>query len=211
LRRTILVASLVFLLAAAAFGGTMFRSDPGHSSATFTVRHMLVTNVPGRFKEMTVMVDYDEADVTKSSVKAVIKTGSIDTDHARRDDDLRSANFFDAANHPEITFESKRIEKRGDNFVAIGPLTMRGVSKEIELPFEILGKIKDQRGRARMGVHAAITIDRFEWGIAWNRLLEGGGAVVGREVKIELNLELIEVPAEPPAPPTPAAPPTQAG
>jgi polyisoprenoid-binding protein YceI len=200
----------VVWLASAALAGTPFRSDASHSSATFSVRHMLVTNVPGRFKEMAVTVDYDEADITKSSVKAVIKTASIDTDHQRRDDDLRSANFFDAANHPEITFESKRIEKRGDKFVAIGPLTMRGVSKEIELPFEILGKIKDQRGRARMGVAAAITIDRFDWGISWNRLLEGGGAVVGREVKIELNLELIEVPAEPPPPAAPAAPPTQA-
>jgi len=186
----LIAASLVGLIPV--WGADEFVIDPVHSSIEFSVRHMMVTNVRGRFREFSGTIFYDEKDITKSSVRVTIKTASIDTGNADRDNHLRSPDFFDAAKYPEITFASTRIEKRGDEYVCIGTLTIRGVSREVAIPFRILGVVRDQRGNTRLGVEAGLTINRLDYGVSWSRALEGGGLVVGNDVKIELNVQAIK-------------------
>ena len=177
----------LFVLTTAAFAADQFQIDPVHSSANFTVRHMMISNVNGRFTDISGTITYDDADVTKSSVTAVIKTASVNTDNSGRDKDLRSARFFDVDKYPEMTFNSKRIEKRGGQLVAIGTLTIKNVSKEVEVPFEI-SKGKTPMG-VRVGVSAALKINRQDFGVSFNATLDGGGLVVSDDVKIELNVE----------------------
>ncbi len=188
----ILTASLAIALSCApAWSADEFVIDSVHSSIEFSVRHMMVTNVRGRFREFSGTIFYDDKDITKSSVRVTIKTASIDTGNENRDNHLRSPDFLDAAKYPEITFVSTRIEKRGEDYVCIGTLTIRGVSREVALPFRIFGVVKDPRGSTRMGVEAGLTINRLDYGVSWSRALEGGGLVVGNEVKIELNVQAI--------------------
>jgi len=190
---TLLVVAIVAALPAAA---QEYRIDPSHSSANFIVRHMLVSNVNGRFAKMSGNLYYDEKAPEKSWVKAVIDASSVNTDNADRDKHLRSADFFEVEKHPQITFESKRVEKRGDDFAAFGTLTMKGVAREIELPFEFLGKVKDPRGRIRAGFEATTVLNRKDYGINWSRMMDTGGAVVSDNVKISLQIEAVEVPPE---------------
>lgn len=192
-------SALLFVLAASAsaLAADQYKIDPNHSSATFSVRHMVISNVPGRFSDVSGNIVYDEADISKSSVEARIKAATITTDNEGRDKHLKSADFFDVEKYPEITFKSKRVEKRGSQLVAIGTLTMKGVSKEIELPFE-LNKLVTARGTT-IGVVAETKLNRQDYGVSWNRAIEGGGAVVSDEVKIALSLEAR------PAAPAPAA------
>lgn len=175
-----------------ALSADQYTIDPVHSSIGFSVRHMMVSNVKGKFKDVSGTIVYDAADITKSSVNVTIKTASISTDNDQRDNHLRSPDFFDAANNPDITFQSKRIEKKGTGYVAVGTLTMRGVPKEVSMPFAILGTVKDQRGRGRLGVEASLTINRMDYGISYSRALDSGGLVVSNEVKIELNVEAVQ-------------------
>ncbi|MDZ7344551.1 MAG: YceI family protein [candidate division KSB1 bacterium] len=167
-----------------------YEIDPVHSNIGFTVRHMVIAKVSGGFKKFSGTILYDEKDITKSSVNVTINATSIDTDNERRDNHLRSADFLNAAEDSVITFISKKIEKRGDGYVAIGDLTIRKVTKQIELPFKILGKIEDSRSK-RIGIEAGLTIDRFDYDVKWDRTLETGGLVVSREVDVNLTIEAI--------------------
>jgi polyisoprenoid-binding protein YceI len=183
--------SVLVFLAANGFAAEKYEIDAVHSNVGFTVRHMLVAKVSGKFKEFSGTIIYDEKDITKSSVNVTIKTASIDTDNERRDGHLRSADFFDVENHPEITFASKKIEKRGDGYVAIGDLTIRGATKQIELPFQILGILKEAKGNSRIGIEAGATLNRFDYGVKWDRKLDTGGLVVGENVEINLTVEAV--------------------
>ncbi len=175
----------------AAIPSGAYAIDPAHSSINFSIRHMMINNVRGRFNDFAGTILYDDSDITKSSVEFTVKVASINTDVAPRDEHLRKADFFDAAKHPEMTFKSKRIERRGrDSYVAIGDFTLRGVTKEIALPFKLFGAIKDNRG-ARIGVEAATTINRQDYGVSWSRTMDGGGLTVANEVTVELMLEAV--------------------
>jgi polyisoprenoid-binding protein YceI len=167
--------------------------DPAHSSVGFSVRHLGINDVPGRFREFSGSIQYDPANVTNSSVTFAAKAASIDTAVERRDAHLRSADFFDVANHPEITFKSTRIEKKGSQeFVAHGDFTMRGVTKQIAIPFKLHGTITDQRGKMRLGVEAGLTINRQDYGVSWSQKLDSGGLVVANDVKVTLLLESVK-------------------
>jgi polyisoprenoid-binding protein YceI len=195
MRFRVAVPVLSLFLASLAFAAEDYKIDPVHSSANFSVRHMMVSTVTGRFAGgVSGTIHYDDKDVSKSSVKAAIKVASVNTDNENRDKDLRGANFFDADKYPEITFESQRVEKRGNNYVAIGNFTMKGVTKQIELPFAIGGRINDGKGRGRIGIQSSTTLNRQDYGVSWNRTVEGGGVVVGNEVKIDLDVEGTLVP-----------------
>jgi polyisoprenoid-binding protein YceI len=161
--------------------------DKVHSGANFSVRHMMLSNVHGRFSDVSGTINYDEKDVTKSSVTAVIKTASISTDNENRDKDLRSANFFDTDKYPEATFKSTKVEKRGDQLVAIGDLTIKGVTKQVEMPFELV-KANTPMGPG-IGVNATLKINRQDFGVNYNRTMDNGGLVVGNDVTLELNVE----------------------
>jgi len=193
-KRNLLVAGLAvfFLSAGGAFGADKFDFDPNHTQIGFAVKHLVISTVRGKFNEFTGTILYDPTDITKSSVTLLIRTSSINTGVEMRDNDLRSANFFDAANYPEITFQSTRIEKKDAGYIAVGTLDMHGVSKEVAIPLTVSERIKDQRGKVRFGVEGTLTIDRRDWGLTWDKRLESGGLVAGNEVKIELSVEAVK-------------------
>ena len=181
------VLAAILILSVSAFAADALQIDPAHSSINFRVRHMLISNVPGSITGITGTINYDDKDLTRSSIEAVIKVSTINTNNEGRDKDLRGANFFDTDKYPEARFVSKRIEKRGDNYFAIGDLTIKDVTKEIELPFE-LAKNNTPAGPA-IGVSASTTINRKDYHITYNRVMDNGGAVVSDDVKLEINLE----------------------
>jgi polyisoprenoid-binding protein YceI len=187
------VAMLVSLLyVGSAIAVDTYKTDTSHTLVGFTVRHFMITKVRGKFNEFTGVIVYDENDITKSSMRGTIKVASIDTDDQKRDEHLRSPDFFDAATHPEITFSSKRVEKRHNGPVLIGDLSIRGTTKEVAIPFVITGKIVDPRGRTRIGFEATLQINRKDYGVAYHRLMDNGGLVVGDTVDIELIGEAIK-------------------
>ena len=194
--RTFLTA-LAAIAVIAAFAATStaadkFAVDRSHSSVGFTVKHMVVSKVKGFFNDYTVDIVYDDKDITKSSVEVSIKTASIDTREAKRDDHLRSPDFFDAAKFPEIIFKSKRIEKSGEGFVAVGDFSMRGVTKEIKLPFTFAGVVTDPYGNTRLGLSAATKLNRQDYGVSWSKTLDNGGLVVSDDVEVSIEIEAIK-------------------
>jgi len=194
--RTFLTA-LAAIAVVAAFAATStaadkFAVDRSHSSVGFTVKHMVVSKVKGFFNDYTVDIVYDDKDITKSSVEVSIKTASIDTREAKRDDHLRSPDFFDAAKFPEIIFKSKRIEKSGEGFVAVGDFSMRGVTKEIKLPFTFAGVVTDPYGNTRLGLSAATKLNRQDYGVSWSKTLDNGGLVVSDDVEVSIEIEAIK-------------------
>lgn len=174
-----------------ALAADVYMTDTAHTLVGFTVRHLVITKVRGKFNEFVGTITYDENDVTKSSLHGTIKTVSIDTDDAKRDEHLRSTDFFDAATHPEITFASKRIEKKGEGYVMIGDLTIRGTTKEVAMPFTLTGKIT-HRGKTRIGFEASLQINRKDFGVSYHRLTDTGGLVVSDTVDIDLIGEAIK-------------------
>ncbi len=185
--KTLRLFGVLLLLAGVAFAADEYKIDSAHSAANFSVRHMLISTVHGRFSNVSGTIIYDEKDPSKSSVEAVIKADSINTDNEGRDKHLKSADFFEVEKYPEITFKSKRVEKRGNQLVAIGTLTMKNVSKDVELLFDV-AKLDTPRG-AMIGVGATTQINRQDFGVSWSRKLDNGGLAVSDDVKIELNLE----------------------
>jgi polyisoprenoid-binding protein YceI len=173
---------------------TQWQIDPAHSAAHFSVRHLMISNVRGEFGKVGGNVVLDPSDLTKSTVEVSVDTATIDTREPQRDEHLRSADFFDVANHPAITFRSKRITAAGtDRFKVTGDLTIRGVTREVT--FDVEGPvpaIKDPLGNVRTGISATAKINRKDFGLVWNMLTEAGGVVVGDEVSIAFESELIQ-------------------
>jgi polyisoprenoid-binding protein YceI len=179
--------------------GGDYNIDPAHSIIGFSIRHLEIAWVEGRFKDFKGTVRFDESDVTKSTVEFSAKIESIDTGVEPRDKHLRTADFFDAAKYPEMTFKSTRVERKGgDKYVLHGDFTLKGVTKPVALPFTVTGAIKDPWGNTRFGVSAQTKIDRRDYGITWGKALENGGFDVGNEVTIDLQLEAVK-PAPKPA------------
>ncbi len=191
--RTIQV-SLIALVLTASFASTSeWGIDPQHSGITFRVKHMMIANVKGRFEKFDAQLNYDEADLAKSSVRAMIEAASIDTDNEKRDTHLRSADFFDVEKYPQMTFASKRFEKTDDGIKVIGDLTIRGVTREVTVNIdEITPQQKDPWGGTRFGVSASAKLDRTEFGLLWNQTLETGGLLVGNDVYINIDLEMVK-------------------
>jgi polyisoprenoid-binding protein YceI len=176
-----------------------YKIDPAHSVIGFAIRHYEISLVRGRFKDFTGTIRYDEADVSKSSVEFAAKIESIDTGVDARNAHLRTADFFDAAKFPELTFKSTRVERKAkDQYVIHGDFTLKGVTKQISFPFTLTGAVKDARGNTRIGVAAQTKIDRRDYGITWGKPMANGGLDVGNEVMIDLQLEAV-MPAPKPA------------
>jgi polyisoprenoid-binding protein YceI len=188
--------------------------DPSHTTAQFTVRHMMVTDVKGQFGKVAGTVNLDDKDPTKSKVDVVIDVSTIDTREPKRDGHLKSADFFDVANHPHITFKSTKIVKAGKGkFKVTGDLTMRGVTKSVVL--DVSGPtdpVKNLMGKMVRGAEITGKINRKDWGLTWNKPLEAaGGVLVGDDVKIDIGAELVEKTSAPAAaPPAPATTGTEA-
>jgi polyisoprenoid-binding protein YceI len=182
----------VLAISGAALAADEFKIDPNHSSVNFAVAHMGVSTVLGRFTSFEGKIVYDDKDITKSSVNVTIKTASITTDVTARDNDLRSANYFDVEKFPEITFQSKSVEKKGNDLVAHGTLTIRGVSKDVDIPFELKGPADTGRGKV-MGAHGSLTIKREDFGVG------KASPMIGGDIKIDLYVEARLAPPAPPA------------
>jgi polyisoprenoid-binding protein YceI len=163
--------------------------DPVHSRVGFSVRHMMVTTVRGVFSKFQGTIDLDQADFTRSTLEGRIETDSIDTGNADRDNHLRTTDFFDAKTSPTMTFKSTSIEKKGDDYVVHGHLTLRGVTKPITLQAEYAGTAKNPYGEMIIGVSASGSISRKEFGLVWNAALETGGVAVSDTVKLELDVQ----------------------
>jgi len=173
--------------------GGEYKVDPAHSIIGFAIRHYEINWVEGRFKDFTGTINYDEKDVAKSSVEFTAKVESIDTGIEPRNVHLRTGDFFDVAKYPEMTFKSTRVERKGkDRYVLHGDFTLKGVTKQVALPFTITGAIKDPRGNMRFGIDAQTTINRRDFGITWGKPLDGGGMDIGNEVTIKLQLEAVK-------------------
>lgn len=169
-----------------------YRIDVGHSELTFRIRH-LMSRANGTFRDWAGTITADPADWSTGSVDVTIQAASIDTRHDRRDTDLRSENFFDVANHPTITFRSTRVEVNGSRITVTGDLTMKGISKPVILTGEFLGRMGTGTQRERIGFSATGKLNRTDYGIVWNRAVEGGGVLLGDEVEITLAIEAIRM------------------
>ncbi|MCA9756178.1 MAG: polyisoprenoid-binding protein [Candidatus Eisenbacteria bacterium] len=165
--------------------------DGSHSSVDFKIRHFF-TKVPGKFNTVTGEIQFDPAAVEKGSVMVTIPVESVDTNNEKRDGHLKSPDFFDAANHPEITFKSTKFHKEGDTIKVDGLLNMRGVEKPVTLDVEFLGAGPDAWGGTRAGFEATTKLNRKDWNIEWNTVLDNGGTVLGDEVEISLAIEAIQ-------------------
>lgn len=173
---------------------TQWQIDSAHSAAHFSIRHLMIANVRGDFSKLSGSVFLDPADLTRSTVEASLETASINTREPQRDAHLRSPDFFDAATHPAITFRSKRVTPAGpDHFKVTGDLTIKGVTKEVTLDLEgPTPSVKDPWGNVRAGITATAKINRKDFGMAFNALLEGGGVVLGDEVSITIDAEVVQ-------------------
>jgi len=184
----------LFLFCGSALAADQYKIDPVHSNVGFAVKHMVVNTVHGRFNDWSGNIVYDDKDLAKSSVNVTIKTASINTENSQRDTHLKSPDFLDVEKFPEITFQSKSVEKQTDGFVAHGVLTIRGVSKNVDLPFKINGPIKAGDSNL-LGAEASLTINRQDYGVAWSKSLAPGELVVANDVKIDINVEAMQVKA----------------
>jgi polyisoprenoid-binding protein YceI len=175
-----------------------YNIDLAHSIIGFSIQHNEINLVSGRFKDFKGSIHFDDKDVTKSSVEFTAKVESIDTGIAARDNHLRTADFFEVAKYPDMTFKSTAVARKGKAYILTGDLTLKGVTKQVSLPFTITGAIKDGRGNTRMGIAAQTKIDRRDYGIVWGHALPGGGFDVAHDVTIDLHLEAVQ-PAPKPA------------
>ena len=172
---------------------TTWKIDPAHSHIEFGVRHLMITTVKGRFGTVDGIIRTDEADRSKSEVDVNVDVASIDTREPQRDAHLRSADFFDVEKFPTITYRSRKvIEAKANEFEVVGDLTIHGVTREVALNVTDEGRTKDPWGGERAGFTATTKIKRGDFGLTWNQALETGGFVVGDDVKITLDLELVK-------------------
>ncbi|MEO9255591.1 MAG: YceI family protein [Tepidiformaceae bacterium] len=167
--------------------------DPAHSSVEFAVKHMIISSTKGRFQRYAVEATIDESNLANSQALVTIEIDSLDTRDEGRDKHLRSADFFDSANFPKMTFQTKRLQPKGGNdYEIVGDLTIRDVTKEVVLDGEVTGPVKDPWGGTRVGLSAHTKINRKDWGLNWNSVLEAGGVLIGDDVRLNIETELVK-------------------
>jgi polyisoprenoid-binding protein YceI len=188
------ISTIITLSLPALAFATTWNIDPEHSNVGFKVRHLMVSNVKGSFEKNSGVVDINDRDITKSKVEVSIDTASINTNVQKRDEHLRSADFFDVATYPTMTFVSKKVAKAGkDKLKVTGNLTLHGITREVVLDVEGPSKeSKDPWGNLRRGATAVAKINRKDFGLTWNKALETGGVAVGEEIVISLEIEMIK-------------------
>lgn len=195
LSRTTISATLAAVLAvSAAATTTTWQIDPQHTAAGFAVKHLMISTVRGQFKGVTGTVNWDDQDISKSTVDINIDANTVDTSEPKRDADLKSDKFFDVGKYPTITFKSKKIEPVSAGKLKItGDLTIHGVTKEAVLDVEgPTPPVKDPWGNTRVAANATTKVNRQDFGVKWNANMDGGGVVVGDDVAITIDLEMIK-------------------
>ncbi|HJZ64462.1 MAG TPA: YceI family protein [Candidatus Acidoferrum sp.] len=194
IRKFALAMGLIGAMAPEAPAATTWKIDPAHTAAQFAVKHMMISTVRGEFKGVNGTVIWDEQDVTKSRVDVTIDTKTVNTGEDQRDQDLRSAKFFEVEKFPTMTFKSKKVESvGGDKLKITGDLTMHGVTKEVVLDVEgPTAPVKDPWGDIRTAANATAKVNRQDFGVKWNANMDGGGVVVGDTVTITIDLEMVK-------------------
>jgi polyisoprenoid-binding protein YceI len=195
LRRIAVLAGFVLLGCTASLAATStWKFDPMHTAAQFSVRHLTISTVRGAFSKVSGTGEFDDQDVSKSSVDVSIDVSTVDTREPARDKDLRSEKFFDVEHFPAMTFKSTKVEQAGAGKLKVtGNLTIRGVTKEVVLDVDgPTAPIKDQYGNQRAAVNATTKINRQDFGVKWNATIDNGGVVVGDEVSINIDAEMIK-------------------
>ena len=193
-RIMIAVSAIIMLVMPNVVLASTWNIDPDHSNIGFKIRHLMVANVKGNFVKFSGTVAINDNDITKSKVEVSIDTASINTNVQKRDAHLRSADFFDVAKYPTMTFISKKVVTSGkDHLQVTGDLTLHGITKEVVLDVEGLSReSKDPWGTMRKGATATTRINRKDFGLVWNQVLETGGVAVGEEVTITLEVEMVK-------------------
>jgi len=198
LARAISVAALAATLSLpAAAASSTWQIDPNHSAAQFAVRHLAISTVRGAFTKVNGTIQFDDKDISKSSVEVTIDADSVDTRVPNRDKDLRSDHFFDVQKYPTITFKSTKVEQVEPGKLKVtGDLTIHGVTKAVVLDVEgPTAAVKDPWGNQRAAANASTKINRQDYGVKWNATMDGGGLVVGDDVAITIDLEMVQKPA----------------
>jgi polyisoprenoid-binding protein YceI len=174
-----------------------YKIDADHSTVGFKIKHLAISTVPGRFTEFSGTFSFDPANIAASKANATIAAKSINTEQKKRDDHLRSPDFFDASQFPEITFKSSTVtEIDKENFKVIGALTIHGVTQSVTLDVTYTGSAKDPWGNDRAAFTATTKLNRKDFGLTWNKLLESGGLLVGEEVSVTIEIEGIKIPSK---------------
>jgi len=196
MRKSAVFAMVLCLAAPGLALSAPWEFDAAHTGVHFKVRHLMVSHVRGDFEKFSGKIVYDESDVTKSTADITIESASINTRVAKRDEHLRSPDFLDVAKYPAITFKSKKVEKAGDGRLKVtGDLTIKGVTREAVLDVEgPTPAIKDPQGNTRVGGSATTKINRKDFGLTWQKVLEAGGVTVGDDVDITIDLEVFRKP-----------------
>jgi len=193
-RHLVTLFALVVLTVPTSALASDWNIDSDHSAAHFKVQHMMIADVLGSFRDLQGFALIDGKDITRSSIEVTINASSIDTGVEKRDVHLKSADFFDTEKYPTITFKSKRVKKAwGNKLKVVGDLTLHGITKEVELlVYGPSDGAKDPWGNTRKGAKATTVINRKDFGIVWNATLDNGGLLIGEQVDITIDLELIE-------------------
>jgi polyisoprenoid-binding protein YceI len=169
--------------------------DPAHTEVNFTVRHMMISNVRGQFQKLSGTIEFDEANPAATTIDVQIEAASVNTREEKRDSHLRSPDFFDAAQYPYLIFKSRRVEMTDASHARLtGDLTIRDVTKEVALEVEYNGSAKSPWGTLSAGFSAKTSINRKDWGLNWNMVLETGGILVGDQINISIELEIVKQP-----------------
>ena len=172
---------------------TKWAIDPTHSEIGFKVKHMMFTNVSGTFGTYDAAITTEDDNFENASIEFSAEIASISTNNADRDNHLKSGDFFDAENHPKLSFKATSFTKDGDDYELTGDLSLRGVTKSVTLPAEFSGLMKDPWGNTKAGLNIFGKINRKDWGLNWNSALETGDVLVGEEVKLNIELQLIKL------------------
>ncbi len=189
--KKMLLTLIALLIAVPGSFAATYQLDPAHTQIHFTIPHLMVFKVRGNFNDFTGTVEADPAAQTLSGAQATIQMTSIDTRNQKRDDHLRSPDFFEVAKYPEMTFASKSVSGNSNDITVVGDLTIKGITKEVTLKGAFLGAATDPWGNQRAGFEATGQINRKDFGLTWNKALETGGVVVGEDVEIGLEVEAV--------------------
>ena len=171
---------------------TKWSIDPTHSEIGFKVKHMMFTNVSGKFVSYDATITTEDDNFENANIEFSADINSINTNNADRDNHLKSGDFFDAENYPKLTFKSTSLTKNGDDYELTGDLTLKGVTKSVTLPAEISGLMKDPWGNTKVGINIDGKINRKDWGLNYNAALEAGGVLISEDVRLNIGLQLVK-------------------
>lgn len=172
---------------------TKWAIDPTHSEIGFKVKHMMFTNVSGKFETYDTTITTEDDNFEKAKFEFSADINSISTNNTDRDNHLKSGDFFDAENHPKLTFKATSFTKKEDDYELTGDLSIKGITKSVKFPAEFSGLMKDPWGNTKAGLNISGKINRKDWGLNWNSALETGGVLVGEDVKLDIELQLIKL------------------